>query len=272
MRHNYEYSFEIKPGKPVYIQRKDALERGLALTAEVEEQYQPNPLFYHFKRRGGHVAAMRVHTANSHFSRFDLEDFFAHVTRTKIVRALLNLGWAPREAFEDASDSVVVRAGAKVLPFGFHQSPLLATLVLEQSALGKFLIGLAAEGLTVSVYMDDILISSNDRDRLEAVSDELVSIATDAGFPLSTSKSAVAMEEAEVFNCLLSEQKIRFLDRRMAKFIADHGVASEAGQLAIQGYIRAVSNDEHEVFLARLAQPVDAAQDGVTVRWFGDAK
>lgn len=265
---NYEYSFEVKPGKPVFIQRDASLEQGRGLTAAIEDEYQPCDLFYHFRKRGGHVAAMKRHLGNAYFSRFDLQDFFGHVTRTKIVRALRNLGWSHKEAFADAVDSVVVLKGKRILPFGFHQSPLLATLVLEQSLLGVFLQKLPANGFTVSIYMDDILISGNDQAELADASQQLVEVAASAGFPVSPHKMAAALEEASIFNCLLNQDSVRFLDHRMRKFLADHEEASDLGKQAIEAYIRAVSHDEHEVFLARLNQPEDVDGLGLNVRLF----
>ena len=265
---NYEYSFEVRPGKPVFIQRKDSLEQGKRLTAVVEEEYQPCDLFFHFRKRGGHVAAMKRHLGNAYFSRFDLEDFFGHVTRTKIVRALRNLGWSHKEAFSDAVDSVVVLNGQRVLPFGFHQSPLIATLVLEQSFLGQLLQRQADDGFTVSIYMDDILISGNDQTLLADRSAELVEVAASAGFPVSAQKQAVALEEASIFNCVLNQDSVRFLDHRMRKFLIDHEVTSDLGKQAIEAYIRAVSHEEHEAFLAQLDQPDDVAGLGVNVRLF----
>lgn len=265
---NYEYSFEVRPGKPVFIQRQDSFKQGRLLTKAIEDKYQPCELFFHFRKRGGHVAAMKRHLGNEYFSRFDLEDFFGHVTRTKIVRALRNLGWSHKEAFSDAVDSVVVLDGKRVLPFGFHQSPLIATLVLEQSLLGQFLQQQAAHGLTVSVYMDDILVSANDQTHLADVSEKLMEIAVAAGFPVSLQKRAVALEEASIFNCILNQESVRFLDHRMRKFLADHETASEFGKQAIEAYIHAVSQDEHEAFLARLDQPDDADGLGVNVRLF----
>ena len=265
---NYEFSFEIKPGKPVYIQLPDALNRGEILTASILEVYKPSRLFFHLKRRGGHVHAMRIHTKNVYFSRFDIRDFFGNVTRAKIIRALVNIGWNRKEAFEAAWDSVVVRDGRAVLPFGFHQSPLLATLVLEQSALGVLLAEIAGHGLTVSIYMDDMLISSNDHAKLTAASERIEEVAISAGFPLAVEKSAVALDSADIFNCRVGQDEIRFLDHRMAKFLADHGVASEAGREAIERYIHAVSDHEYETFLESLANPKQVFDENANARWF----
>lgn len=265
---NYEFSFEVRPGKPVFIQRKDSLGQGKRLTTAIEEKYQPCDLFFHFRKRGGHVAAMKRHLGNAYFSRFDLEDFFGHVTRTKIVRALRKLGWSHKEAFSDAVDSVVVLNAQRVLPFGFHQSPLIATLVLEQSLLGGFLQRQADTGLTVSIYMDDILISGNDQALLAEASTELVEVAASAGFPVSTKKQAVALEEASVFNCIVSQDSVRFLDHRMRQFLADHEATSDLGKQAIEAYIHAVSEDEHEAFLSKLGQPDNPEGLGLSVKLF----
>lgn len=267
---NYEYSFEVRPGKPVFIQRADALGRGQALTASIEAVYKPSDLFFHFRRRGGHVGAMKRHLQSAYFSRFDLRDFFDHVTRGKVVRSLKKIGWSNKGAFSAAYDSVVVRDGRAILPFGFHQSPLLATLVLEHSLLGVYLQELSRLGCVVSVYMDDILLSSNDRAKLEEWSATLITVASEAGFPVSEQKIAVALDQADIFNCSVSQGSVRFLDHRMRKFLEDHDEGSGAAKAAIERYILAVSADEHEEFLRRLGEPLDAEGLGVNVRRFAE--
>jgi hypothetical protein len=48
----------------------------------------------------------------------------------------------------------------RILPYGFIQSPLLASLVLHESTLGKYLDALHRdERFVVAVYMEDIIIS-----------------------------------------------------------------------------------------------------------------
>ena len=250
---NYEYRFELKPGKFVYLQTKEARQRALHIIKAVLRKYRPHPIFYHVGKSGGHISAMHLHENRKIFSRYDLDNFFGHVTRTKLTRSLCSIGFRRDTAFELAREAVVVEGNRKILPFGFRQSPLLATLVLEKSALGRFLIEQAANPfLKVSVYMDDILISADDAGLLEALSPALLRVAEISGFPIAPEKTEVAAENVKAFNCRLSERDIVILDERMAKFVQEHGLAGEKGQEAISRYISAVSPGELERFMALL--------------------
>lgn len=242
--HNYEKRFEIKPGKFVYIQRKDAVIRGRAAIKQIGKRYKPHRIFFHLRRQGGHVAAMRMHQSSAFFSRFDITNFFGQVTRTKVYRALRQIGFPQKRAFNIAVDGVVVEGARKVVPYGFCQSPILATLVLERSHLGAELKQLSDAGFLVSVYMDDILISCDDQEILSEASEAVVHAAEFAGFPLSEEKKAISVAAVESFNCHLASSEITILEDRMQQFLSDHGTANDAGKAAIEKYIEAVSKEE----------------------------
>jgi Reverse transcriptase (RNA-dependent DNA polymerase) len=92
----------------------------------------------------------------------DLSKFFDHVTRTKVARALKEIRFKPATAFEYACQSTVEKTLGRrdfSLPFGFPQSPLLATLALSRSALGRQLELIRTQNIRVSIYMDDIILS-----------------------------------------------------------------------------------------------------------------
>src|SRR5690606_27754747 len=144
---------------------------------------------YHL-RQGGHVAALRCHDARAFFLRADLDDFFGRVNRSRVTRCLK--GWhSYAEAREMASESVARRPSSSdfVLPYGFVQSPILASLALDRSKLGAYLRKANANpALDVSLYMDDIVISSDDEKLLADVAGELETASVAARFPLSASK------------------------------------------------------------------------------------
>lgn len=250
--HNYEYRYELKPGRYVYIQRKNAAIVGKAIIKQVLKKYSPHRIFFHLERRGGHVAALRLHQESAFFSRFDIVNFFGQITRTRVARSLRTVGFKPNRAFNIAMESVVVENGRKVLPYGFRQSPVLATLAMEYSHLGSELKMLAEAGFLVSVYMDDVLISGEFKDVLEEASNAIVNAANRAGFPLSTDKRAVAVASVDSFNCHIEASEITVLGERMEKFVNDHRSKGEAGQRAIEKYIAAVSIDELNRFLAMI--------------------
>jgi len=193
---------------------------------------------------GGHVAALRLHQGSLFFSRFDIENFFGQVARSRIARSLRQVGIAHRRAFNIAVESVVVEGANKVLPFGFCQSPVLATVALEFSMLGSTLKRLSAAGFRVSVYVDDIIISGNDQAALHAASLELIDAASLSKFPLSTSKRTIAASAVEAFNCQIDSHTITILDDRMDRFVSDHRDCTPWAQGAIEKYVNAISPAE----------------------------
>ncbi|WP_378945950.1 reverse transcriptase domain-containing protein [Mesorhizobium sp. ANAO-SY3R2] len=248
--HNYEYRYELKPDRFVYIQTKNSAIRGKAIIKQVLKKYNPHQIFYHLERRGGHVAALRLHQKSKYFSRFDITNFFGQVSRTRVARSLRSVGFKAPRAFNIAMESVVVEGNAgKVLPYGFCQSPVLATLSLEQSHLGSELKRLNGAGFLVSVYMDDILISAEHKDVLEEASEAIMQSANIALFPLSPNKIAIATAGVDTFNCHIEANTITILDERMESFILQHGLTTDDGKQAIEKYIGAVSIDELDRFL-----------------------
>lgn len=247
--HNYEYRYEIKPDRFVYIQRRDSRVRAKAILRSVLRKFKPHQIFYHIERQGGHIAALRLHQNSAYFSRFDIQNFFGQVTRTRISRSLKAIGFSSNRAFDIAVESVVVESGRKVLPYGFRQSPLLATLSLEQSLLGSVLKQLYQAGFLVSVYMDDILISGSSAVALEMASQRVLEAALQSGFPLSEEKRAIAVQEIDSFNCHVESSTLTVLDQRMDRFLEDHSVATALGKEAIEKYINAVSPSELSRFL-----------------------
>ena len=76
-----------------------------------------------------------------------------------------------------------------MLPFGFIQSAILASICLDKSSLGIFLKRIKRDkSLSLSVYMDDILISSNDQQRLIEVTAELKSYFSKSHWVSNTGK------------------------------------------------------------------------------------
>jgi Reverse transcriptase (RNA-dependent DNA polymerase) len=102
------------------------------------------------------------------------------------------------------------------LPYGFVQSPVLATLVLAQSALGGTLRKLTARA-NVSVYVDDISLSSNDLNSLENCYAELVEAFEVAGFTANPTKNVTPCDELTVFNCSLQHEETLVLPEVVAE-------------------------------------------------------
>jgi Reverse transcriptase (RNA-dependent DNA polymerase) len=103
------------------------------------------------------------------------------------------------------------------LPYGFVQSPILATLVLSRSVLGTFLREIESE-VTLSVYMDDIAASSPDLDVLEDAFDGLKAKIHKANSPINDEKTVPPTEWLELFNCELERNRTTVTKTRRTAF------------------------------------------------------
>lgn len=202
------------------------------------------PRFYFHLREGGHVAAVRCHMPSKFFFRADIDDFFGRVSRSRITRCLKSW-FSYVDAREMASESVVKRPGVEgfALPYGFVQSPVLASLALEKSKLGAYLGKLNGRGdLRVSVYVDDIIISGDDKGLLAEVSQQLIDVASKALFPVGIGKREGPAEEVTAFNIRVSHAALDLTDARMAALRLNYQAAtSEYSRAGILSYINSVN-------------------------------
>ena len=162
--------FELKAGRWVFEPTTEARNKGLQIKTAIQKVWSPPKFFYHL-RSGGHVAALRAHLGATVFARVDIEDFFGSVNRSRVTRNLKSR-FSYVEARAMARDSVVAHPTAVpqrfILPYGFVQSPILASLALFDSRLGTLLCNFAkTSGLNVSVYVDDIIVSCTDALQLQ---------------------------------------------------------------------------------------------------------
>ena len=158
------------------------------------------------------------------FSYFDISNFFGSVTKNKIVRAL-KLYFEYDLALEYASNSVVrnkavTGGGPKyVLPFGFIQSTMLAALVLDRSCLGHCLRRLSRnKKIMISVYVDDIIISSTDKCLLEDATKEVLSAIKKSNFTINSDKSQETQQAITVFNIDLDSFSMQLTEERFELF------------------------------------------------------
>jgi len=206
MIRNYEYRFELKPGRFVYLPTSDCRTYGERMIKQILARWQPEAFFYHILKAGGHVAAMRPHLKLPFHASIDLSDFFTSVSRTRVHRALVRIGFRNRQAFDIATESCVEANGRKFLPYGFPQSMLLATLVFEKSALGAEVRSLREQGLMVTVYVDDILISSGNLEFLKLAYEQLLAALATSGFQASSMKSEKPGDSINSFNCSITDR------------------------------------------------------------------
>lgn len=235
--------FEIRPGVYVFVPTEETTEIGKEIKKLVEARWHAPRNYYHL-RAGGHVRALRVHTGNTVFARLDIEGFFASISRTRVTRELKGFfGYDRAREFANAATVPTPGKLATMLPFGFVTSPLLASLCLCQSALGRCLRELTPKhGVTVSVYVDDIVLSSNSQRGLEAALADIEVAAARSRFRLSDVKREGPANVITAFNVELANGSLAIMPERFSRFVEDYGAApSDAVREGIVGYVRTVN-------------------------------
>ncbi|MBY5639522.1 hypothetical protein HFO39_33055 [Rhizobium leguminosarum] len=215
---NFKHSF-LKNGKPIFVPNEFGEELGRKLKRKVAKAYKFDPFIYHFKD-GSHVKALHLHRKNSFFCRVDIEKFFYGIRRNRVKRALKEINIPKPEYY--AKWSTVKNpydSGGYVVPYGFVQSPILATLVLALSPVGIFLRGLP-ETITPSVYMDDICLSSQDKDALSRAFDGLLEAMEAGNFTINADKTREPATVIDIFNCSLENDVTAVLPERVDEFFA----------------------------------------------------
>lgn len=246
MTHKWTQRFQLKPGRWVFVPSEDGRKTGIRIKRDVARKWQP-PCFYFHLRAGGHLAAVRTHINSKFFYRSDLDDFFGRVNRSRVTRCLKHW-FSYAEAREMASESVVKRPGLDgyVLPYGFVQSAILASVALDQSKLGSHLRSLHRRpDLRVSVYMDDIIVSGDDNAALCTIAEQLNLVAAEARFPISAAKQEGPAKGVTVFNIQLAHKTLEITSERLDEFRDAYlGAASNPCKSGIISYVKSVNPDQ----------------------------
>ncbi|MFD2234229.1 reverse transcriptase domain-containing protein [Phaeospirillum tilakii] len=243
---NYTQKFQLGNGKFVYVQEGKCRDNGQKLIQWCLRRWKPPGHYFHYQD-GGHVAAIKIHLKSQYFARADLERFFWHVTRNKVVRALKRIGVRYSDAYEYAVNATVADKGRYFLPFGFVESPYLATICLDKSKLGLAFRELMGKGIKLSVYVDDVILSGDDRAELEEALELIGRVGSEVGFPLNATKVQRAGPEVSAFNIEAGTGRMAVTDHRMREFEA---AVLEAGDgprsRAIIAYVSTVNRDQSE--------------------------
>jgi hypothetical protein len=218
---NFEYRYELN-GRHIFVPSKLGEQIGEKVRKQVENTYAFDGFIYHLRKKGGHVAALHAHRAHHFFARLDIRRFFYGISRSRVRRALAGIGIG--RALHYAKWSCVKNPygnPAYALPYGFIQSPVLATLVLMESGVGDFLRAVSAQAKVLpTVYMDDISLSSDDLDALQTAFDGVLVELNNAGFEVSPNKTRRPGAAMDLFNCDLSHGQTRVSDDRINAFLA----------------------------------------------------
>jgi hypothetical protein len=246
MIRNFDHKFPLKSGVVAYVQDDRQRGDGYQLCDWIESRWSPPDHLYHF-RAGGHVEAARLHQNAPFILGLDLRRFFDQVTRSKAHRALRQIGYSNTDAYKFASESTVSksgRPGAYSLPFGFVQSMHLASLALHHSALGRAMVNVQRDGVNLSQYVDDLLLSANDADALVAARARLIRGADKAGFAFNDTKERGPANRIEAFNIHIGRGRLEVTNHRMADFRHTVREPPHEPALATIGYVRTVNVDQ----------------------------
>ncbi|CDZ57164.1 reverse transcriptase domain-containing protein [Neorhizobium galegae] len=235
---NFDHSF-VQNGKHFFKPSAISRKIGADIKAQIEDAYKFDTFVYHM-RQGGHVAAIHSHRVNSIFCRLDIERFFYGIGRNRVMIALRSIGLARAEHY--AKWSTVknpYEQPSYALPYGFVQSPIIATLVLMTSSVGEYLRALP-DGITASVYMDDVVLSGNETDKLELAFNGLLANLPQAGFQINAAKLRMPSASMDVFNCDLTIGGTTVREERKAEFYS--AAQSDKSVAAFERYCESIEN------------------------------
>jgi hypothetical protein len=236
--------YQRKPGRWVFEPNDEYRAIGEAIRKATRKVWCAPSYYFHLSK-GGHVAALRRHARKTYFTHFDIEDFFGRVNQTRITRCLKGyLGYsAARQMAVDSTVRHPTVPSRWVLPYGFVQSPILASLALSKSRLGSALDRIhKARGINVSVYVDDIIVSCDDHEMLQHVGEVLATAAQKSGLPFNTAKCQGPASAINAFNIELTHSSLAIVAERLAQFAAELAATPSAQRRqGIVGYVKSVN-------------------------------
>ena len=246
----WTHRFEIKPGAWVFVPDETSREYGKKLKESLDAKWKV-PAYYAHLRPGGHVGALKRHIRDHLFIRADIKEFFSQINLSRVTRILK--AFMPYEQARNAAKESVVTLpharGRYILPFGFVQSPIIASICLQQSALGRLLDALNGKGgVTVSVYMDDIIVSTSlGSDVANSTFENLHAAADRSGFSFNRDKLIGPSDQVTAFNVELAHGRVAVTKSKLEDFAYRIITAdSEHVSDGILGYTETVSREQAE--------------------------
>lgn len=239
--------FQIKEGTWVFVPSRETIENGNKIKRKIENVWDSPKVFYHLKK-GGHVRALQDHLDKKYFLHLDIKDFFGHITRTRVTRSLKD--HLPYEESREIAVESTVRlpessSSKYILPFGFIQSPIIASVCFSKSAFFKKLHSLCKDGFTLSVYMDDIILSHNNCDRLTEQMALLKKASERSGFPLNDKKQEGPSEGITAFNVFLTQGELSIIPEKFNELRNNYQNSENEFQRAgIASYVYSINNSQ----------------------------
>jgi hypothetical protein len=239
MIENYKFKYRSR-GKYIFVPTERCERQGRRIIEFLYRRVDFPDYFYHYKP-GGHIAALHAHLPSRFFFKIDIQNFYYSIARMRVTRALRS--WHYPGAGTLAKWSCVVNplpGPRHVLPIGFVQSPLLASLVLMKSPVSQAIERAIASGVCVSVYLDDFVGSHNDSNILEAAYNDIRGTCAGAGLIPNPAKLVAPSEVITAFNCDLTHGIAEVTDARVEQFM--RAGRSDMSRAAFQDYRQHVAS------------------------------
>ncbi|GID04810.1 hypothetical protein TMM008_20120 [Pseudomonas sp. 008] len=211
----------------------------------IEFKWLPPSNYYHLKS-GGHVDAIKYHLDGQFFIHADLKKFFNSINRSRITRELKPyFGYEKaRSIAMESTVSIPLESGQVfALPFGFVQSTIIASLCLRKSRLGKTIHKLdSTEGIKASVYVDDIIISTQSMEKANLALSMIQESSKKSGLLLNKEKLKGPAESITAFNIDLSPNLVMISNTRFRELLANYRNSTSDNQKnGIFGYVYSVN-------------------------------
>jgi hypothetical protein len=216
---NFDLKYRTR-GKWIFVPTDQCERKGRRIIKYFSHFKFPD-YFYHYSA-GGHVSALHTHLRNKLFFKIDIQNFYYSIARMRVTRALRAHGYPGANTLARWSTVRNPYNGphAHVLPIGFVQSPLLASLVLLKSPVAAAIDRARANGVCISVYMDDFIGSHDDDAVLTAAYADIRDTSVAAGLIPNPAKLVAPTFALTAFNCDLSHGEARVAAERVAKYDA----------------------------------------------------
>jgi hypothetical protein len=252
MIENYKHKYQQR-GKCVFVPTERSVRKGRRIIDHFRGL--PFPAYFYHYQSGGHVAALHAHLENSFFFKIDIQSFYYAIARQRVTRVLLRYrmpGALKHAMWSCVANPVAGQRPRYVLPIGFVQSPLLASLVLYHSPVNEAILRAIQRGVTMSVYLDDIVGSHTDESILQEVYEDIRQACVDGEFTPNPEKLTPPTNAIVAFNCDLMQGQTYVTADRVHKFYAD----PDRSPASMQSF------EEYREFVASANGEIEEAPEG----------
>jgi hypothetical protein len=219
---NYKFKYKSR-GKWIFVPTERCERKGRRIVQFLDKRVRFPKYFYHYGP-GGHIAALHAHLQNEFFFKIDIKDFYYSIARMRVTRALRSRGYPGAGTLSKWScvGNPIVKRPQYVLPIGFVQSPILASIVLLQSDVKKAIERAIANGVCISVYLDDFVGSHDDADVLRAAYIDIRDTCVSAKLIPNPNKLVPPSTAITAFNCDLKHGSAVVREDRVERYLASN--------------------------------------------------